>query len=83
VGFDGLIDEVFCAAVDLLTKLVLLQQVAKGQDRCLIRDPVADQLDAGKATHGGHLDQGLLQWLGRSANTTAAADESAAAVANG
>ena len=60
VGFDRLIDEVFCAAVDLLAQIVLLKQVAEGQDRRLIRDPVADQLDAGKAAHGGHLDQGLF-----------------------
>ena len=54
VGFDGL--------KDLLTQLVLLQQVAAtwpwasvaeplGQDRGRIRDPLADQLDAGKAAH--------------------------------
>ena len=52
VGSDGL--------KDLLTQLVLLKQVAEGEDRGLIRDPIADQLDAGKATHGGYLDQGLL-----------------------
>ena len=54
MGFDGL--------KDLLTQLVLLQQVAAtwpwasvaeplGQDRGRIRDPLADQLDAGKAAH--------------------------------
>ena len=52
VGFNGL--------KNLLAQLVLLQQVAEGQDRRLIRDPVADQIDAGKAAHGGHLDQGLF-----------------------
>jgi hypothetical protein len=52
VGFDRLKDP--------FAQLVLLQQVAESQDRCLIGDPVADQLDAGKAAHGGHLDQGLL-----------------------
>ena len=49
---------------DLFAKLVLLQQVAEGQDRGLIRDPITDQLDAGKAAHGGHLDQGLFHgWV--------------------
>jgi hypothetical protein len=52
VGFDRL--------KNLLAQIVLLQQVAEGQDRGLSRDPVADQLDAGKATHGEHLDQGLF-----------------------
>ena len=41
MGFDGL--------KDLLAQLVLLQQVAEGEDRGLIGDPIADQLDAGKA----------------------------------
>ena len=44
---------------DLFHRLVLLQQVAESQDRRLIRDPVTDQLDAGKAAHGGYLNQGL------------------------
>ena len=48
MGFDGF--------KNLLSQIVLLQQVTKGQDRGLIGDPVADQLDTGKATHGGHLD---------------------------
>ena len=52
MGFDGL--------KNLLTKAMLLKQMAEGQDRRFIRNPVADQLDAGKATHGGYLDQGLL-----------------------
>ena len=56
MGFDGL--------QDLLAQLVLLQQVAKGQDRRFIRDPVTDQLDAGKAAHRRHLNQGLLhRWI--------------------
>ena len=45
---------------DLLPQLVSLQQAAEGQDRGLIRDPVTDQLDAGKTPHGGDLDQGLF-----------------------
>jgi hypothetical protein len=44
---------------DLLHQLVLLQQVAERQNRGLIRDPVTDQLDAGKAALGGYLNQGL------------------------
>lgn len=39
---------------------MLLQQVAKGQNCDLISDGVADQVDAGKAEHGGHLDQSLF-----------------------
>ena len=56
VGIDGL--------KDLLTKVMHLQQVPEGQDRGLIGDPIADQLDAGKGAHVGHLDQGLLHgWV--------------------
>ncbi len=52
VGFDGL--------KDLVAQLMLLQKVAEGQDGRLNRDPVTDQLDTGKAAHGGHNDQGLF-----------------------
>ncbi len=63
VGFDGL--------KDLLTQLVLLQQVTAtwpwasvaeplGEDRGLIRDPLTDQIDTSKAAHAGHIDQCLL-----------------------
>ena len=52
VGFDGL--------KDLLAKVVLLQQMPEGQDRGLNGDPIADQIDARKAAHGGYLDQGLF-----------------------
>ncbi len=45
---------------NLLAQPMLLQQVAEGEDRGFIRDRVANQLDAGKAAHRGHLDQGLL-----------------------
>ena len=45
---------------NLLAQAMLLQQMAEGQDRRFIRNPVADQLNAGKAAHGGHLDQGLF-----------------------
>jgi len=64
VILDGLIDEVFCKAVDLLTKLMLLQQVAERENRGLVRDSIADQLDASKAAHGGNLNQSLLHgWV--------------------
>ncbi len=46
----------FVGLKNLLAQLVLLQQVAEGQNRSLI----GDQLDAGKAAHCGHLDQGLF-----------------------
>ena len=52
VGFDGL--------KNMFAQLVHLQQVAEGQDRGLIGDPIIDQLDSGKAAHDGHLDQGLF-----------------------
>ena len=45
---------------NLLAQQVLFQQMTKGQDRGLIRDPVADQIDTGKAKHGGHLGQCLF-----------------------
>ena len=49
---------------DLIAQIVLLQEVPERQDRCLIRDPVTDQVDAGKAAHRRHLDQRiLLRWI--------------------
>jgi len=50
MGFDGV--------KDLFTKAMLLHQMAEGEDRGLIRDPIADQLDAGKAAYRGNLNQG-------------------------
>ncbi len=41
----------------MLAKLVLLNYVVKKQDRCLIRNPVTNQLDGRKATHGGQINQ--------------------------
>jgi hypothetical protein len=38
---------------------MLLEQMAEAEDCGLVRDPIADQLNAGKATHGGHLNQGF------------------------
>ena len=43
---------------DLLAQLVLLQQMAEGEDRHLIRDLVTDQLDTFKAPHNRHLIRG-------------------------
>ncbi len=51
VGFVGL--------KDLLAEFMLHQQVPEGDNRCLIGDPVAHQLDAGKAPHRGNFNQGL------------------------
>ena len=61
-GFQDLLE----AEVSALTgaQPMLLEQMAEAEDRGLIRDPITDQLDAGKAAHGGHLDQGLLHgWV--------------------
>lgn len=56
MAFDGL--------KDLIAQLVLFQQMVESQGRRLIRDSVIDLVDAGKAAHGGHLDQGLfLGWV--------------------
>ena len=56
VSFEGL--------KDLFAQPVLFQQMAKGQNRGLIRAPVSDHVDADKATHRGHLDQGLFHgWI--------------------
>ena len=41
----------------LLTEPVLLEQMAKVRKRCLVGYPVTDLFDAGKAAHGGHLNQ--------------------------
>jgi hypothetical protein len=48
--FDGL--------KDLLTQPVLLQQVAEGQNRRFIRNPITDQFDASGPLPGRHLVQG-------------------------
>ena len=49
---------------DLLAEIVRLQQMTELQDRGLIRDPVGDQGDAGKAAHRRHLDQRILhRWI--------------------
>ena len=45
---------------DFLARPMLLQQVGDGEDRGFIVDPIANQLDACKAAHGGNFDQCLL-----------------------
>ena len=39
---------------------MLLQQVVEGQNRRLVWDPLADQVDPRKPAHRRHLDQGVL-----------------------
>ena len=68
---DFLIEMGFDSLKDLLAQLVLIQQVTKGEDRGLIRDPDTYQLDASKAANSEHLNQGFLHSR-RSANNTAA-----------
>jgi hypothetical protein len=49
---------------DLIAQIVLLQQVPERQDRCLIRDPVGDQVDASETAHRRYLDQCILHaWI--------------------
>lgn len=49
---------------DLFAQPVLLLQVTEGEDHRLIRNPVGDQVDAGKTAHAGNLDQGLFHgWI--------------------
>ena len=44
---------------NLLAEVVLLRQVTQAEDRCLIRDLVADQFDSCKATLGMHAPQSV------------------------
>ena len=56
MGFDHL--------KNLLAEIVLLQQMAEGQDRGLIRDPIADHVDPSESAHRRHLDQRILhRWI--------------------
>ena len=56
MGFDHL--------KNLLAEIVLLQQMAEGQDRGLIRDPTADHVDPSETAHRGNLDQRILhRWI--------------------
>ena len=52
MGFDHL--------KDLFALIVLLQPVVACQDHGLIRDLIADRLDASEVVHRGHLDEGLF-----------------------
>jgi hypothetical protein len=64
MGFDRLIDEVFCKAVDLLAQVMFFQQVPKGQNRRLVWDPLTDQVDASETSHSRHLNQRVLhRWV--------------------
>jgi len=40
-----------------LDEVLLLKQVMDAENRCLIRDPIADQFDADEMPHGGYLNQ--------------------------
>lgn len=42
---------------NLLTELILLRQMPEGQNRCLIGDPMTDQIDSNKIAYGRNLDQ--------------------------
>ena len=55
VGLDRLID--------FLLQVVLLEQMPDAENRCLIRDLVADQFDAGETPHCGYLKQRILHGL--------------------
>ena len=49
---------------NLFAKIVLLQQVPERDNRCLIRDPVADHVDPCETAHRRHLDQRILHcWI--------------------
>jgi hypothetical protein len=49
---------------NLPTEAVFPKQVAEREDRGLIGDPIDDHRDAGKVTHGGHIDLGLFdRWI--------------------
>ena len=45
---------------DSLAKIMFLQQVAEGQNRCLIWDPLAHHVDPSETSHDGHFDQGVF-----------------------
>ncbi len=48
---------------DLVAEIVLLQKMAEAEDRGLIRDPLADQVNACE-TNRRHLDQRIhLCWI--------------------
>ena len=45
---------------NLLAKVVLLKQMPERQDRRLIRDTIADQINPCKAAYGRNLDQSIF-----------------------
>lgn len=66
MAFHRLTYKVSCEAVGLLTENVLLKKVHDRQDRCFIRDPVADQVGADKAVHRWHLGLRLIHaWIAK------------------
>lgn len=49
---------------DFFPQVVLLVQMPDAENRCLIRDLVADQFDAGETPHGGYFKQRILHgWI--------------------
>jgi len=65
-GHAALFEVSFHRLKDLLAQIVLFQQVPEGQDRRLVWNPVADQLDSRKPAHVWHLDQVLLHaWIAK------------------
>ena len=49
---------------NLLAEVVLLKQMPECQDRCLMRDPIADQIDSGETAYGRNLNQRIFHgWI--------------------
>jgi len=49
---------------DFLYQFILLEQVSEAENRCPIRDLVADQIDSSQTPHGGHLNQRIFHgWI--------------------
>ena len=56
MGFDHL--------KNLFAEIVPLQEVPEREKRCLIRDPIADQVDCCESAHRRHFDQCILhRWI--------------------
>ena len=63
-GHAALLEMSFHRLEDLLTEVIFLKQVPEGQDRGLIWDSVADQVDPSETAHGGYLDQRFFHaWI--------------------
>ena len=57
-------EEGFDRLKNILQQVVLLEQIPKAENRCLIRDLVADQIDFCTPAHGGHHNQRILHgWI--------------------